>query len=93
MYAVYLDGDVDVGSDVEADADVEVVAEDLDAFGTTKAKGSASGPSGYLIESSSILGINSRMRKGLETTSSMPAARSVAICSLLALAVTAIIGT
>lgn len=43
--------------------------------------------------SSSILGISSAMRKGFDTTSSMPAARSVAICSVLAFAVTAHIGT
>lgn len=57
---------LEVGADTlfDADADAEEV------LGTTKAKGSASGPSGYLTESSSILGISSRMRKGLATTSS-----------------------
>jgi hypothetical protein len=47
---------------------------------------------GYLDASSSIFGINSPIRKGFETTSSMPAAKRVAICSLRALAVTAMIG-
>lgn len=46
---------------------------------------------GPLRTNSSILGMRSGIRKGFETTSSIPAERAVSICSSLAFAVTAYI--
>jgi len=66
----------------------------LDELGATRLTSLGSlGLSLNLFANSSILGINSPILKGLLTTSSMPAASKVAICSLLAFAVTAMIGT
>jgi hypothetical protein len=50
------------------------------------------GTLGCFNDNSSILGMSSPIRNGFETTSSIPAANSVAICSLRAFAVTAIMG-
>jgi len=66
----------------------------FDELGDTRLTSPGSlGLSLNLLANSSILGINSPILKGLLTTSSMPAASKVAICSLLAFAVTAMIGT